>query len=197
MQSVGQLIPAGALVTVPVPFPLLVTVSRCGPDTFATVAAQDATPEAMNDENTSYLFLQSFQSGSIVAKDGEADTFTLTLEQGLGQTIYFSDRPERIVGAVTIVPAGPKSAHLDVVFEAAWADSSVQHAADVVRPGGRLVLVGIPGDDRLTLSHGTARRKGLTIRMARRMKATDLVAALARETEAAIERMQRSSNDSK
>jgi L-iditol 2-dehydrogenase len=34
------------------------------------------------------------------------------------------------------------------------------------------VLVGIPGDDRLSLSHGTARRKGLTIRMARRMKHT-------------------------
>ena len=34
------------------------------------------------------------------------------------------------------------------------------------------MLVGIPGDDRLQLSHGTARRKGLTIRMARRMKHT-------------------------
>ncbi len=70
------------------------------------------------------------------------------------------------------VPSGPKAPDLDVAFEAAWADTSVQHAADVVRPGGRLVLVGIPGDDRLTLSHGTARRKGLTIRMARRMKHT-------------------------
>ncbi len=69
-------------------------------------------------------------------------------------------------------PGGPKAPGLDVAFEAAWADSSVQHSADVVRPGGRLVLVGIPGDDRLQLSHGTARRKGLTIRMARRMKHT-------------------------
>jgi ubiquinone/menaquinone biosynthesis C-methylase UbiE len=42
----------------------------------------------------------------------------------------------------------------------------------LLRPGGRLVLVGIPGDDKLALSHGTARRKGLTIRMARRMKHT-------------------------
>jgi L-iditol 2-dehydrogenase len=69
-------------------------------------------------------------------------------------------------------PGGPKAPDLDVVFEAAWADTSVQHAAEVVRPGGRLVLVGIPGDDRLYLSHGTARRKGLTIRMSRRMKHT-------------------------
>jgi hypothetical protein len=65
-------------------------------------SAQDATPvgEAPNPKQTpSMLFLQSFQQGSIAPKDGEAETFTLTLEQGLGQTIYFSDRPDRIVGA--------------------------------------------------------------------------------------------------
>jgi L-iditol 2-dehydrogenase len=60
----------------------------------------------------------------------------------------------------------------DVVFEAAWADESVQLAADMTRIGGRLVLVGIPGDDRLTMQHSTGRRKGLTIMMARRMKHT-------------------------
>jgi len=38
---------------------------------------------------------------------------------------------------------------------------------------------------------------GQGVRMARRMKAADLVAALARETEAAIVRLQRTSNDSK
>ncbi len=60
----------------------------------------------------------------------------------------------------------------DVVFEAAWADESVQLAAEMTRLGGRLVLVGIPGDDRLILQHSTARRKGLTIIMSRRMKHT-------------------------
>jgi L-iditol 2-dehydrogenase len=59
---------------------------------------------------------------------------------------------------------------VDVAFEAAWADHSVQQAAEMARMGGRLVLVGIPGDDRLMLKHSTARRKGLTIRMARRMQ---------------------------
>jgi L-iditol 2-dehydrogenase len=59
---------------------------------------------------------------------------------------------------------------VDVAIEAAWADHSVQQAVDITRPGGRIVLVGIPGDDRLTLRHSIARRKGLTIRMARRMK---------------------------
>jgi len=60
----------------------------------------------------------------------------------------------------------------DVVFEAAWADHTVQLAAELARLGGRLVLVGIPGDDRLVMQHSTARRKGLTIMLARRMKHT-------------------------
>jgi L-iditol 2-dehydrogenase len=59
---------------------------------------------------------------------------------------------------------------VDVAVEAAWADRSVQDAVEAARLGGRLVLVGIPSDDRLGLKHSTARRKGLTIFMSRRMK---------------------------
>jgi L-iditol 2-dehydrogenase len=59
---------------------------------------------------------------------------------------------------------------VDVAIEAAWADQSVEQAAEAARLGGRLVLVGIPGNDRLMLRHSTARRKGLTILMSRRMK---------------------------
>ena len=61
---------------------------------------------------------------------------------------------------------------VDVAIEAAWADHSVQQAADMARNGGRLVLVGIPPDDKLQLQHSVARRKGLTIMMSRRMKHT-------------------------
>lgn len=102
--------------------------------------------------------------------------------------IFVSDKfPWRLVlaerfGAITVNcdEADPVQAVLeatagrgvDVAIEAAWSDRSVQQAAEMVRLGGRLVLVGIPGDDRLELKHSTARRKGLTIRMARRMKHT-------------------------
>jgi len=61
---------------------------------------------------------------------------------------------------------------VDVAIEAAWADHSVQQAAEMARLGGRLVIVGISEDDRLTFSHSTVRRKGLTIRLSRRMKHT-------------------------
>lgn len=59
---------------------------------------------------------------------------------------------------------------VDVGIEAAWADHSVQQVAEMARMGGRLVLVGIPGPDKLEMKHSTARRKGLTIRVSRRMK---------------------------
>lgn len=67
----------------------------------STAAAQDATPIATTaEEKTSQtLFLQAFQSGSIAPSDDAEGRYVLTLEQGLGQTIYFTDRPERVVGA--------------------------------------------------------------------------------------------------
>ena len=61
---------------------------------------------------------------------------------------------------------------VDVAIEAAWADESVAQAAEMVRLGGRLVVVGISGHNRLELKASTARRKGLTIIMSRRMKHT-------------------------
>jgi L-iditol 2-dehydrogenase len=59
---------------------------------------------------------------------------------------------------------------VDVAIEAAWADQSVAQAAEMARLGGRVVLVGIPGDDQLALKASTARRRGLTIMLSRRMK---------------------------
>ena len=61
---------------------------------------------------------------------------------------------------------------VDVAFEAAWADHSIAQAAEMARLGGRLVLVGIPSDDTMGMKHSTARRKGLTIMMSRRMRHT-------------------------
>jgi len=61
---------------------------------------------------------------------------------------------------------------VDVAFEAAWADSTVQLAAEMTRHGGKVVLVGIPREDKLIMQHSTARRKGLTVLLSRRMKHT-------------------------
>ena len=60
-------------------------------------------------------------------------------------------------------------AGVDVAFEAAGTEDGVRLAMESVRPGGRVVLAGIPGDDAIGFQASVARRKGLTIAMVRRM----------------------------
>lgn len=59
---------------------------------------------------------------------------------------------------------------VDVVWEAAWADVTVDQATEMARLGGRVVLVGIPAEDVLKIRVSTARRKGLTLAFSRRTK---------------------------
>lgn len=57
----------------------------------------------------------------------------------------------------------------DVVFEVSGSDGAVGAALDAARPGARVLMVGIPDGDRTTFRASTARRKGLTLVMSRRM----------------------------
>lgn len=58
----------------------------------------------------------------------------------------------------------------DVVFEIAGNDGAIDLSVTAVRPGGRVVLAGIPDDDRSSFPAHVARRKGVTFSMVRRMK---------------------------
>jgi L-iditol 2-dehydrogenase len=60
---------------------------------------------------------------------------------------------------------------VDVAYEVAGTDAAVHTALTAARPGGRVVLVGIPDDDRTSFRASLARRKGLTLHLARRMHA--------------------------
>ena len=72
----------------------------------------------------------------------------------------------------------PPIQEADVVFECAGDESAVESAIEIAAPAGRVVLVGIPGNDRTTFTASTARRKGLTLVLCRRMTATDLDRAI-------------------
>jgi len=69
-------------------------------------------------------------------------------------------------------PADAKGADLeaDVAFEVAGNNEAVELALLAARPGARVILAGIPDDDRTTFSASVARRKGLTLKLVRRMK---------------------------
>lgn len=57
----------------------------------------------------------------------------------------------------------------DVTFEVGGTDGALHGAMSAARPGGRVVLLGIPDGDRTSFRASLARRKGLTLLLSRRM----------------------------
>ena len=80
----------------------------------------------------------------------------------------------RAGATVTVAPnevpdaSAPDSAY-DAAFEVSGADDGLERAARLVRPGAKIVLVGIPDHDSTTFRASLLRRKGLTLACARRM----------------------------
>lgn len=86
-------------------------------------------------------------------------------------------------GATAIIPAADgqeadevlaatNGRGVDVAFEAAGSNAAVEVAMAAAKPGARVILVGIPADDRTAFTASIARREGLTIKLSRRMKHT-------------------------
>jgi L-iditol 2-dehydrogenase len=61
---------------------------------------------------------------------------------------------------------------VDVAFEIAGDNDAAETAIETCKPGGRVVLCGISPTNRTSFVSSTARRKGLTLKMVRRMKHT-------------------------
>ena len=89
-------------------------------------------------------------------------------------------------GAAALGPTGGDGAW-DVVLDCAGEDDAVASAVALARPGGRIVLVGIPADDRTTVQASIARRKGLTLTWCRRMRPVDLDRAIERVASGELE----------
>ena len=87
------------------------------------------------------------------------------------------------LGATHVIDAGKTDAAkeiaritagrgVDVTFEACGSDQTSEQMVHATRPGGRCVVIGINDDDRLSFTHGVARRKGLSIMLVRRSRLT-------------------------
>jgi L-iditol 2-dehydrogenase len=61
---------------------------------------------------------------------------------------------------------------VDAAVEAAGENAALDAAVDAVRPGARVVVAGIPAEDRISFAASPARRKGLSLVLSRRMKHT-------------------------
>ncbi len=58
---------------------------------------------------------------------------------------------------------------VDVAIESAWVADTADQCLEATRPAGRVVIVGIPAEDVMTMRASTGRRKELSIEMSRRM----------------------------
>jgi L-iditol 2-dehydrogenase len=103
----------------------------------------------------------------IVATDLMAHRLDAAREMGASTALSASDGlEEKEVWAAT------ERRGIDLAFEAAGENQALQTAIQACRPGGQVVLIGIPPDDRTSFNASSARRKGLTIKIVRRMKHT-------------------------
>lgn len=82
---------------------------------------------------------------------------------GAGEVFITDPLPWRraLAGKLGAQPL-PKDAEVDIAIEAAWGGEAIGQAVELVRLGGRVVLVGIPAGDECSFRHSPARRKGLT-----------------------------------
>lgn len=114
----------------------------------------------------------------IVATDMRQHRLDVAAETGATDTFISTGHDHEESKAIL---AATNKRGLDVVFECAGDQHAVDAAFDAVRIGGKVVLCGIPSEDHTSFIASVARRKGLTIKMVRRMKhvyprAIDLVA---------------------
>ncbi len=85
----------------------------------------------------------------------------------LGAEIFRADGDE-----VRAILAATNQRGVDVAFEAAGEQAAVDAAFASAKPGGCVVLAGIPADDRTLFAASIGRRKELTIKFVRRMRNT-------------------------
>jgi L-iditol 2-dehydrogenase len=95
-----------------------------------------------------------------------------------GAQVFAADPVEHRQAAATALGATTAPIDVDVAFDAAGTDEALDRALTLTRPGGRIVLLGIPDGDRTTFLPSTARRKELTLLLSRRMTARDLTRAI-------------------
>lgn len=107
-------------------------------------------------------------------------TLQVAKAAGVGETIVVEPVPARREAALALgadaavtsmaeLQDHTRGRGVDLVLEATDIAQGFQLAAEAARIGGRIVLIGIPEGNRYELSASLARRKGLSIKLVRRM----------------------------
>jgi L-iditol 2-dehydrogenase len=106
-------------------------------------------------------------AGKIIATDVLPYRVEAAKACGADQAFFAGDRR-----GVDLIRMAVDGRGLDVVIEVAGDNAAVDAALELVKPGGKVTLVGIPSDDHTTVVASLVRRKGLALQWVRRMKHT-------------------------
>ena len=93
----------------------------------------------------------------------------LDLARRFGADVAVNADEADVVATVMEVTGGRG---VDVAIESAWVKDTAEQCVEAARNGGRVIIVGIPSEDYMTIRASVSRRKGLSIKMSRRMKHT-------------------------
>ena len=94
------------------------------------------------------------------------DKIDARLDAARGVGVTWAGNPDRIDIVSEILAAEPLG--LDVVFECCGQQEALDQAFDLLRPGGRLVIVGTPRAERISFDIDKFKRKEFTVRYIRR-----------------------------
>ena len=106
-------------------------------------------------------------AGRVLATDLPSRPHRLEAARALGAEAVAADG-----GEARKILESTKGLGLDAAVEAAGDSAAVDSAILAVRPGARVVIAGIPAEDRISFLASPARRKGLSLVLSRRMKHT-------------------------
>jgi len=91
--------------------------------------------------------------------------YRLEFAKKFGADVVINPEKEDVVSTIMAATGGRG---VDIAFEASGADSPAQQALDITAPGGKMMWIGIPGEEPVPLDVHEARRKELVIKMVRR-----------------------------
>ncbi len=108
------------------------------------------------------------------------DKIDSRLEAARRLGISYTGNPEKVDIVEEILTAEPLG--IDCIFECCGQQEALDQAFDILKPGGQLVIVGIPRQDLISFSADRFRRKEITIKYIRRQNhcvrpAIDLIAS--------------------
>lgn len=106
-------------------------------------------------------------AANVIATDKLAHRVEAAKALGASQAFLVDENPR-----LSEIQEATGGRGVDVAFEAAGTQDAVDASFASVSTGGKVVLAGIPDDDKTSFSASLARRKGLTIKLVRRMKHT-------------------------